>query len=283
MRTGRDTEGGRRMERGQVDLHEKLWPGKRPVVGVIHLLPLPGSPRWGGSMAEVLERSLEEAEILREGGLDGLLVENFMDAPFHPDSVPPETVAAMATVVHPVVAGSSIPVGVNVLRNDAGAALAVAAATGASFIRVNVHTGSMFTDQGLLHGQAHATLRKRRALGIEVAILADVLVKHATPPPGATLESAARDGWHRGLADGLILTGTETGAPVQRDQLRRVREAIPGSGRIWVGSGAAPETAEGLLEYADGIIVGSALQKGGRAGGGVERRRVELFMERLHR
>lgn len=234
-------------------------------------------------MAEVMDRSQADAEILTGEGLDGLLVENFMDAPFHPGSVPPETVAAMTAVVLPIVAASRVPVGVNVLRNDAGAGLAVAAATGASFIRVNVHTGSMFTDQGLLHGKAHQTLRQRRALGIKVAILADVLVKHATPPPGATLEATARDAWHRGLADGIILTGTETGSPVRPDQLRRVREAISGDGRIWVGSGATPETVRGLLGEADGIIVGSALQAGGRAGGGVERARVEAFMEAIQR
>jgi membrane complex biogenesis BtpA family protein len=234
-------------------------------------------------MPEVVERSLAEAEILEGGGLDGLLVENFMDAPYHPTAVPPETVAALTAVVLTIVAASGVPVGVNVLRNDASAALAVATATGASFIRVNVHTGSMFTDQGLLHGRAHETLRQRRALGVEVAILADVLVKHATPPPGATLEAAARDTWHRGLADGLVLTGTETGSPVQPEQLSRVREAILDGGRIWVGSGATPETVRGLLEKADGVLVGSALQAGGRAGGGVERARVEAFMERLGR
>jgi membrane complex biogenesis BtpA family protein len=271
------------MDPGETDIHEKLWPGRKPVVGVIHLLPLPGAPRWGGSMAEVVERSLAEARILEEGGLDGLLVENFLDAPFHPGPVPPETVAALTAVAQQVIAASDLPVGVNVLRNDAHAALAIAAATGASFIRVNVHTGAMFTDQGLLQGRAHETLRRRRALGIEVAILADILVKHATPPPGATLEAAARDTWHRGLADGVILTGTETGSPVQADQIRRVREAIPDGGRIWVGSGATPDTARGLLQEGDGILVGSALQRSSRAGGGVERARVEAFMEGLRR
>ncbi len=268
---------------GERRIHERLWPGGKPIVGVIHLLPLPGSPRWRGSMAEVLERAATEAEVLREAGLDGLLVENFMDAPFHPESVPPETVAAMTLAVETVKRLVGIPVGLNVLRNDARAALAVAISTEASFIRVNVHTGSMYTDQGLLQGKAHETLRTRRALGADVAILADVLVKHATPPPGTELETAARDTWHRGLADGLILTGTETGAPVQVEALRRVRSAVPGEARIWVGSGATSENAAALLDASDGIIVGSTLQSGGRAGGGVDRGRVEAFMTALGR
>jgi membrane complex biogenesis BtpA family protein len=271
------------MRRGPLDPHRILWPEKKPVVGVIHLLPLPGSPRWGGSIADVSEEALRDARLLQEGGVDGLLVENFKDAPFYPGAVPSETVAAMTVVVRSVVESSSLPVGVNLLRNDAGGALSVAAATGAGFIRVNIHTGSMFTDQGLLQGRAHETLRKRTALGVPIAILADVLVKHATPPPGTTLSGAARDSWHRGLADGLILTGAETGSPVPLDELRRVREALPEEAPVWVGSGATPDTAAVLLEEADGIIVGSALQIGGRAGGGVEASRVKAFMEALDR
>jgi len=232
-------------------------------------------------MESVVTRALREAAILQEEGLDGILVENFKDAPFFPDAVPPETVAAVSVVVEAVVRSSNVPVGVNVLRNDARSAMAVAAATNASFIRVNVHTGVMFTDQGMIQGKAHDTLRQRAALGIDVAILADVLVKHATPPHGLTLEAAARDAWFRGLADGIILTGRETGSPVRVEEIRRLREALPPEGRIWVGSGATRDTVGTLREAADGIIAGSALQRGGRAGGGGERRRVRAFMSRL--
>jgi len=133
----------------------------------------------------------------------------------------------------------------------------------------------------MIQGKAHDTLRQRAALGIDVAVLADVLVKHATPPHGLTLEGAARDAWFRGLADGIILTGWETGSPVRAEEIRQLREALPPEGRIWVGSGVTRDTAGMLLEAADGVIVGSALQRGGRAGGGVERRRVRAFMSRL--
>jgi uncharacterized protein len=262
--------------------HPGLWGSSKPVVGMVHLLPLPGSPGWGGSMDEVLDRALAEARMLEEEGLSGVLVENYRDAPFFPGAVPAETVAAMAVAVWEVARGVALPVGVNVLRNDASAALAVAAAAGARFIRVNVHTGSMFTDQGLLEGQAHETLRLRRSLGAPVAVLADVLVKHASPPPGTTLEGAARDAWHRGHADGLILTGAETGAPVEARDLRRLRNALP-EGIVWVGSGVTAGTAPGLLEAAHGLIVGSAFQARGQAGGGVERERVRALMSALGR
>jgi len=234
-------------------------------------------------MGSVVLRAVREAAALEEGGVDGILVENFQDAPFFPGAVPPETVAGMTMAVAAVMERSGVPVGINVLRNDAGSALGIAAATGAAFIRVNVHTGSMYTDQGLLQGEAHLTLRKRAALGLDVAILADVLVKHATPPPGTVLETAAKDSWFRGLADGLILTGTATGTPVDQEELERVRNVLPPDGQLWVGSGATPETAGALLATADGLIVGSALQAGGVAGGGVEEARVRAFMAGLGR
>ncbi len=271
------------MEPGPNRFHQALWPRGQPVVGMIHLLPLPGSPRWGGSMSEVEKRALREADLLQAGGLTGLLVENYGDVPFFPGPTPSETVAAMAVVVGRVVRASDIPVGVNLLRNDALGALAVAQASGARFIRVNVHTGCMFTDQGILQGTAHETLRRRASLGASIAILADVFVKHATPPAGATLEGAARDTWHRGMADGLILTGTETGEPPTGRDIDRVRAALPREAPVWIGSGATPETALALLEAADGIIVGSALQEEGRAGGGVASSRVTAFMEAVKR
>ena len=253
----------------------------RPVVGMIHLLPLPASPGWRGSMDEVLERACREASILAAEGLDGILVENYGDRPFFPGKVPPATVAAMSLAVGEVARHTRLPVGVNVLRNDAEAALAVAVVAGGKFIRVNVHTGSMYTDQGLLQGKAYRTLRQREHLGAPVAILADVLVKHATPPLGLTLESAARDTFYRGMADGLILSGVETGRPVDPDDLRRVRHVLPPEAKVWVGSGATLETARSLANLADGIIVGSAIQVGGEAGRGVDEMRVRAFMQAL--
>jgi len=250
----------------------------RPLVGMIHLLPLPGSPSWGGSMPEVLERALMDGSALAAGGMDGIIVENFRDAPFFGSSVPPETVAALAVVTHALGLEVGIPVGVNVLRNDARSALGIAAATGAAFIRINVHTGSMFTDQGLLQGEAANTLRARSALGLQVPILADVFVKHASPPPRATLEGAARDTWHRGKADALILSGAGTGEPTDPTQMARVREAVPPA-PVWLGSGLTLENAARVLDQADGAIVGSALQSGGVAGGGVEVDRVRALVD----
>jgi membrane complex biogenesis BtpA family protein len=251
---------------------------ERPVIAVIHLAPLPGAPRWDGSMKAVLERAQSEARALAGAGFDGLIVENFGDAPFYPGPVPAETVAALALAVERVRNAASVPVGVNVLRNDAAAALGIAVAAGASFIRVNVHTGAMLADQGWLEGRAHETLRLRSRLGLDVDILADVLVKHATAPPGVTAGDAARDAWQRGLADGLIITGAATGEPADAIDIQALRSAVPDA-PLWIGSGLRPSSVADLLPRADGAIVGSSLRREGVAGQPLDSERVRTFID----
>ncbi|MFO7893717.1 MAG: BtpA/SgcQ family protein [Longimicrobiales bacterium] len=246
------------------------------VIGMVHLPPLPGAPAWGGSMDAVLHRATADARALHDGGVDALLVENYGDAPFH-KTVGPETVAALTAAVLAVRDVTDRPVGVNALRNDATAALAVAAATGARFIRINVHTGGMHTDQGWIEGRAGETLRLRSRLAPGVAILADVMVKHATPPPGLTLEEAARDAAVRGRADALIVSGAATGQATALEDVRTVAGLVDVP--VLVGSGVTAATARAALEVAAGAIVGSALMEGGRAGRPVDPDRVRSVVE----
>lgn len=234
-----------------------------PVVGMVHLEPLPGSPRYR-SMAFALEAALADARALVEGGCDGLLVENFGDVPFHKDRVGPETVAAMTAIAAAIARERpGIPLGINVLRNDARAALGIAAAVGARFIRVNVHAGTRFTDQGVVEGRADRTLRRRRLLGAEgVAIWADVDCKHSLPVPGAALEREARDLAERALADALIVTGPATGEPPDLEDLRTVRAAagVP----VVAGSGLTAAAVGDVFPLCDGAIVGTAFKSQGR-------------------
>ncbi|GMV12707.1 MAG: BtpA/SgcQ family protein [Polyangiaceae bacterium] len=252
--------------------------GDKVLLGVIHLLPLPGSPRFE-SRGAVLGRALADAEALMSGGLDGFVVENFGDAPFFGDRVPAATIAEMAVLGERlrVAVGAEPLLGVNVLRNDARAALAIAAAIGADFIRVNVHTGVMLTDQGSIEGRAHETLRERAASGASVEILADVAVKHATPPAGFDLVQSAKDTAYRGLADGLIVTGSGTGEATSLERLERVRAAVPDR-PLLVGSGAGAATIAALLRVADGAIVGTSLKREGRVAEPVELERVRALM-----
>ena len=187
----------------------------------------------------------------------------------------------MTACVRAVRSTISLPVGVNVLRNDARAAIGIAVATRARFIRVNVHTGSMWTDQGLVEGEAADTLRVRAALGSDIAILADVHVKHATPPSGALIEDAAADAWHRGRANALVVSGSGTGQATKIDDLNRVRAAVP-EATVFVGSGGTEATIRKLLELAHGAIVGSAVMVDGRAGAGVDPARASAFVDAAH-
>jgi membrane complex biogenesis BtpA family protein len=250
-------------------------------IGVVHLLATPGAPAFGGSFEAVLERAEADARALVQGGVDALLVENFGDAPFFAREVPSETVAALALALR-VVRGVAADraVGVNVLRNDARAALGLCAASGAAFVRVNVHTGAMVTDQGLIEGRAAETLRERARLCPAVAILADVHVKHATPLGRETLREAALDARARGAADALILTGSRTGSPPAREDFAELREAL-GACPLLIGSGLDERDEGGLLRLADGAIVGTALKRAGRVEEPVEEARVARLRARF--
>jgi membrane complex biogenesis BtpA family protein len=254
----------------------------RPLlIGVVHLEPLPGAHRFGGDVSHVLERARADARALAAGGVDAVIVENFGDAPFFRDAVPPATVASLTRAA--AVAREELgerPVGVNVLRNDALAALGVCAATGASFLRVNVHVGAMVTDQGIVEGRAAEVLRERGRLAPEVALLADVHVKHATPLGSESLADAAEETFVRGCADALIVSGTGTGAPVSRADLVTVRERVP-EAPLLIGSGLTTDNAAELLAVADGAIVGSSLERDGRAGRPVELERVKRLRAAL--
>ena len=243
-------------------LDREFW-AKKPLIGMVHLLPLPGSPRDDGQgMEPVLERAIADAKALESGGADAIMIENFFDAPFVKEDSPAHTLVAMTQAVSAIRKITSCPLGVNVLRNDAISALAIAHICSAQFVRVNVWVGAAVTDQGIIEGAARKANLYRRELGANVAILADVFVKHATQIGGGSLEDAAKDAVLRGLADGLILSGTSTGSATSPEDLRRVKTALPDS-PLLVGSGFNLASAHELLTYADAAIVGTSLKPGG--------------------
>ena len=248
------------------------------VIGMIHLRALPGSPRWAGSMDAVIDAALDDARALAEGGADALLVENHGDMPFAPVRVDAATVAAMAVAVQAVRAAVPLPVGVNVLKSDALSALAVASATGAVFIRVNVHVGAVVADQGLLQSTSYESLRYRRLLGLDIKILADVQAKHAVPLAPVPIEMETRDAVARGLADGLVVTGVATGEPTAMADLKKVRGAAPGM-PLLVGSGATADNAAELLSVADGLIVGTSVKRDGVLANPVDAERVRRLVD----
>ncbi len=247
------------------------------LIGMVHLGPLPGAPRFQGPFETVLEQALADATALAEAGFDALMIENYGDAPFYADDVPDVTVAAMARAVATVRAAVSTPIGVNVLRNDAIAAVSIAAACGAEFIRVNVLSGSMYTDQGLIEGKAAELARLRVSLGPEIEVLADVFVKHATPPAGLTIEDAAADLWERGMADGLIVSGPGTGRPPSDKMIDRVKATVPDA-PLLIGSGATRGRLPKLATKVEGVIVGTDLKQKGDVSRPIDPKRAAAFV-----
>ncbi len=247
------------------------------LIGVIHLPALPGSPNHTG-MDAVLERAMSDARILVEAGFNALIIENFGDQPFSATDVGPATIAGMARTIDRIAQITNVPLGVNVLRNDAMAALGIASATSASFIRVNVHTGVMVTDQGMIEGQAAKTLRYRKLLGKRVCVLADVHVKHAVPLGQQDLGDAAKETAYRGMADGLIISGVATGSPTDPRDIDVVRNAVPDR-RLFVGSGVTHETVGELLGKTGGVIVGTALKQDGITVNPVDPDRAKAFVQ----
>jgi membrane complex biogenesis BtpA family protein len=249
----------------------------RALVGVVHLAPLPGAPRDEGSVAAVIDAALRDATAWAEGGADAVLVENFGDAPFYPGAVPAETVAALTAAAREVRRAVNLPLGVNVLRNDAEAALAVAVAAEARFIRVNVLTHAYVTDQGLIEGRAHHLLRLRRRLGADTAIFADVLVKHAVPAAPLLRADAVRDLASRGGADAVLVTGRATGgAPSPEETAETV--AAAGETPVFVASGVTPENAGALLAGTRGAVVGTWCEREGS----VDAERVRRAARAVH-
>jgi membrane complex biogenesis BtpA family protein len=255
-----------------------LFGSKKPFIGVLHLMPLPGAPLYDGAMQRVFDHALSELAVFKKHGIDSVIVENFRDIPYHPGRVPAETIAALAAVSREVVREAGMPVGVNVLRSDGEAAVAIAAAVGAHYVRVNVHMGAVVAEQGIIEGMSQLTVRLRAALRSDALICADVGVKHAAPLAGRGLATEARDLAERGLADVLIVSGERTGAETRTADLEEVRSAtnLP----LLIGSGATPDNVHKVLPLVNGVIVGTYFKKDGIGANSVDETRVQAFVQR---
>lgn len=250
-----------------------------PVVGMVHLPPLPGSPGYRGDWLGLIAAAVRDAKALAAGGIDGIMIENFGDVPFYKDQVPAETVAATTRAAGAVRDAVDVPIGINVLRNDGLSALGVAVAVDASFIRVNVLSGAAVTDQGVIEGRAAEIARLRQRLAAQsIRVFADVRVKHAAPLAERPIDDEVEELLHRAGADAVIASGTGTGKPTDLEHLACVKQAA-GKSAVFVGSGAGLESAAELLGVADGLIVGTALKEAGRVDRPVDPKRVEALIQ----
>ena len=263
-------------------LHSVWERVSKPVIGMLHLPALPGSPLYSGPIAPIRDAMLRDAQLLAEGGVNGLMIENFGDVPFFPGRVPSHVVAHMTALAAEVKrAVPQLPLGINVLRNDGLSALSVAHAAGADYIRVNVLCGARVADQGLLQGIAHDLLRLRAELRAEkIKVFADVDVKHSAPLAGRAIVDEVDDTLHRGLADALIVSGAGTGKATDPEKVKLVKSAAKDA-PVFLGSGVTPKSLPALLPHADGFIVGTYFKRDGNPLNPVEPRRVVEVMKAL--
>ena len=247
---------------------------RKPLIGMVHLKPLPGSYLYDGDLDGIVEAALRDAKTIEEAGFDAVMVENFGDVPF-PKYVDKTTVAAFTAVAKEIREEISLPLGVNVLRNDGIAAYSIAYAVRADFIRVNVLSGIAYTDQGVIEGIAHELARLRRLLPSKIQVFADVHVKHAVH--FFDFEDAVRDTVERGLADAIVVSGRATGKPVDIERLALAKSISPVP--VIVGSGTSYDNLPELWRYADGFIVGTWIKRDGKVGNEVSLDRAKTLVE----
>jgi membrane complex biogenesis BtpA family protein len=257
----------------------------KPVVGMVHLRPLPGSPFYReGEMEGIIQTALEEARLLEKGGVDGLQVENMWDHPYlKEDRIGHETTAALAVCAHAVRQEVRIPVGINCHLNGSIQALAAAVASGAHWIRVFELANAYISNAGIIEASGPEALRYRRLIGGErVRILGDVLVKHGSHfiTSDRDIQEQAHD-LETFKADGVIVTGGATGEEPKIEDLKKVRSAV--SIPLFVGSGISGENVEDFLPHIDGAIVGSMFKEGGKWQNPVSLERTVSFMEKVKR
>src|SRR6185295_16815249 len=258
-----------------------MFSSPKPVVGVIHVGALPGTPRGTRSVAELVRSAREEAKVYRECGVDGVIIENMHDVPYLKGEVGPEIVAAMTAIGTEVKSECGLPVGLQILAGANIEAMAVAHAAGLDFIRAEGFAYAHIADEGLIQASAAKLLRYRKMIGAErVRVWADVKKKHsahaitADVSLGQTAETVEFMG-----ADCVIVTGSVTG---EAPQLADVNEAkthchLP----IFLGSGISEANIDQFYSAADGFIIGTYFKVDGLWSNTVDPVRVTQFINKL--
>lgn len=265
------------------DWIEDIFRVKKPVIGMVHLRPLPGSPFYEtGSMEGIIDRAVSEARLLQDGGVDGLQVENMWDHPYlKGDEIGHETTSSLAVCSHAVREAVDIPVGINCHLNGSKQALAAAIASGARWIRVFELVNTYISNAGIVEASGPSALRYRHAIGADhVRLLCDVLVKHGSH--FITSDRDIREQAHdveTFKGDAVIVTGGATGERPEPEDVRTVREAV--SIPLFLGSGITIDNIDQYLPIMDGAIVGSQFKEEGKWQNPVSLERTKAFMEKI--
>ena len=255
-----------------------LFKSAKPVIAMIHVEALPGTPAHRLSLAAIERKAGDEARLYRAAGIHGLMLENMHDTPYLRGGVGPEIVAAMAIIARAVREVAGVPCGVQILAGANREAISVAHAAGMDFIRAEGFAFAHVADEGLIQSSAAELLRFRKMIGADrVQVWADVKKKHSSHAITADVgigDTAEAVGFMRG--DAVIVTGSVTGdAPRTSDvTATKTKCHLP----VYLGSGVTTENLRKFYRAADGFIIGSHFKTGGNWSGTVDARRVETFM-----
>ena len=259
---------------------ESVFGGRKPVIAMAHLPPLPGSPLYdaAGGMNAIVDYVARDLEALQAAGVDAILFGNEGDRPYL-TTASPESLAAMTAVVTALKSELRTPFGVNYLW-DAVATVALAVATGAGFAR-EIFTGVYDSDMGLWQPDAARAVRLRHALGrADLKLLFNVNAEFAAPLGDRAVEARAASAVFSSFADGVLVSGPMTGQPVDRSALARVKAAVGEEVPVLANTGCTADNIADLLAVADGCIVGTHFKVDGDTWNPVDRARVERFMDR---
>ena len=263
-------------------IFNKIFAVEKPIIGMVHVHAMPATPAFGGSIQEVIDLALQDAMVLKLGGVDAIMIENMHDVPYVKNDVGPEVTALMSVVAHEIKKTVNLPCGIQILAAANEAAFAVAKAAGFEFVRAEGFVFGHLADEGWIDSNAGALLRYRKKIDAnDVLIFTDIKKKHSshTITSDISLEETAKTAEYF-RSDGVIITGTSTGRATDLEEIKKVKSNcnIP----VLVGSGVTLENVENYLAVSDALIVGSYFKKEGHWKNEVEYERVVRFMEKCN-
>ncbi len=257
---------------------ENLFQINKPVIGMLHLKALPGTPKYSGNTLDIFRNAISDALSLQEAGIDGYIIENMSDRPYLNRYAGPEIIALMSIISYEIKNRTNKPCGIQILAGANHEALAVAKAAGLDFIRAEGFVFAHTADEGIMESDAGKLLRYRKNIDAEnILVFTDIKKKHSSHSITAdqNLEDTAIAAQYF-LSDGVIITGKFTGVPADIEELSSIGDKlnIP----VIIGSGITAENISAYLNLADGVIVGSYLKFENKWQNPVDPERVKELM-----
>ena len=257
---------------------KSIFKVEKPVIGMIHLKALPGTPKYKFDSSYIIDEALKEARIYNDAGIDAIMIENMHDVPYLKGKVGHEISSIMTLVAYQIKQQTQLPLGIQILAGANKEALAVANASGANFIRSEGFVYAHVADEGIIESQAGELLRYRKQIEAEhVAIFTDIKKKHsshAITDDVSLLDTAKAAQFF--LSDGVVVTGNHTGISPSLEDLNDLKESL--NFPVIVGSGITQENVKSYLPICDAMIVGSYFKEGGYWENELSYDRVAKFM-----